>query len=134
MRESLKVVLESHGYKADMVESAEDGLEAIGSNSYFMVITDARLEGMSGYEFLQESHERWPDIPVLMITAYATPKLAVEAIQSGAVDYLLSNPFKSTEIAMNAVDRAQTYTWGQTARRLQEIYQSVLSKTLVECK
>ena len=38
MRESLKVVLESHGYKADMVESAEDGLEAIGSNSYFMVI------------------------------------------------------------------------------------------------
>ena len=51
-----------------------------------------------------------------------------------AVDYLLSNPFKTTEIAMNAVDRAQTYTWGQTARRLQEIYQSVLSKTLVECK
>ena len=50
------------------------------------------------------------------------------------IDYLLSNPFKSTEIAMNAVDRAQTYTWGQTARRLQEIYQSVLSKTLVECK
>ena len=50
------------------------------------------------------------------------------------VDYLLSNPFKTTEIAMNAVDRAQTYTWGQTATRLQEIYQSVLSKTLVECK
>ena len=51
-----------------------------------------------------------------------------------AVDYLLSNPFMTTEIAMNAVDRAQTYTWGQTATRLQEIYQSVLSKTLVECK
>ena len=53
---------------------------------------------------------------------------------SQAVDYLLSNPFKSTEIAMNAVDKAQTYTWGQTARRLQEIYQTVLSKTLVECR
>ena len=51
-----------------------------------------------------------------------------------AVDYLLSNPFKSTEIAMNAVDKAQTYTWGQTAGRLYEIYQSVLSKTLVECR
>ena len=103
MRESLKVVLESHGYKADMVESAEDGLEAIGSNSYFMVITDARLEGMSGYEFLQESHERWPDIPVLMITAYATPKLAVEAIQSGAVDYL-SKPFEPEEL-LHSVNR-----------------------------
>ena len=51
-----------------------------------------------------------------------------------AVDYLLSNPFKSTEIAMNAVDKAQTYTWGQTAGRLHEIYQSVLSKNLVECR
>ena len=50
------------------------------------------------------------------------------------VDYLLSNPFKSTEIAMNAVDKAQIYTWGQTAGRLQKIYQSVLSKTLVECR
>ena len=103
MRESLKVVLESHGYKADMVESAEDGLEAIGSNSYFMVITDARLEGLSGYEFLQESHERWPDIPLLMITAYATPKLAVEAIQSGAVDYL-SKPFEPEEL-LHSVNR-----------------------------
>ena len=103
MRESLKVVLESHGYKADMVESAEDGLEAIGSNSYFMVITDARLEGMSGYKFLQESHERWPDIPLLMITAYATPKLAVEAIQSGAVDYL-SKPFEPEEL-LHSVNR-----------------------------
>ena len=103
MRESLKVVLESHGYKADMVESAEEGLEAIANNTYFIVITDARLEGMSGYEFLQESHERWPDIPILMITAYATPKLAVEAIQSGAVDYL-SKPFEPEEL-LHSVNR-----------------------------
>ncbi|MEE2615207.1 MAG: sigma-54 dependent transcriptional regulator [Verrucomicrobiota bacterium] len=103
MRESLKIVLESHGYKADMVESAEEGLEAIANNSYFIVITDARLEGMSGYEFLQESHERWPDMPILMITAYATPKLAVEAIQSGAVDYL-SKPFEPEEL-LHSVNR-----------------------------
>ena len=97
MRESLKVVLESHGYQADMVESAEEGLESLSNNNYFMVITDARLDGMSGYAFLQESHERWPDMPILMITAYATPKLAVEAIQSGAVDYL-SKPFEPEEL------------------------------------
>ena len=39
---------------------------------------------MSGYELLAETHARWPDLPLLMITAYATPKLAVEAIKSGA--------------------------------------------------
>ena len=103
MRESLKIVLESHGFKADTVESAEEGLESVAQNSYFMVITDARLDGMSGYEFLRESHERWPDLPMLMITAYATPKLAVEAIQNGAVDYL-SKPFEPEEL-LHSVNR-----------------------------
>ncbi len=103
MRESLKTVLESRGYQVDTVESAEDGLKAIEESDYFMVITDARLEGMSGYDFLRETHERWPDLPVLMITAYATPKLAVEAIQTGAIDYL-SKPFEPEEL-LHSVNR-----------------------------
>ena len=48
MRESLKTILESRGYRVDTVESAEDGLKAVEESGYFMVITDARLEGMSG--------------------------------------------------------------------------------------
>ena len=103
MRESLKTVLESRGYQVDTVESAEEGLKAVEASGYFMVITDARLEGMSGYEFLRETHERWPDLPVLMITAYATPKLAVEAIQTGAIDYL-SKPFEPEEL-LHSVNR-----------------------------
>jgi DNA-binding NtrC family response regulator len=50
-----------------------------------MVVTDARLGGMSGYDFLAKIHSQWPDLPALMITAYATPKLAVEAIKAGAM-------------------------------------------------
>ena len=103
MRESLKTVLESRGYQVDTVQSAEDGLKAVEVSDYFMVITDARLEGMSGYDFLRETHERWPDLPVLMITAYATPKLAVEAIQTGAIDYL-SKPFEPEEL-LHSVNR-----------------------------
>ena len=68
-----------------------------------MVITDARLGGMSGYEFLAKVHTRWPDLPVLMITAYATPKLAVEAIKAGAIDYL-AKPFAPEEL-LHAVAR-----------------------------
>jgi len=67
------------------------------------VITDARLGGMSGYEFLAKSRAQWPDLPVLMITAYATPKLAVEAIQAGAMDYL-AKPFAPEEL-LHAVAR-----------------------------
>ena len=68
-----------------------------------MVITDARLGGMSGYEFLAKIRNQWPDLPVLMITAYATPKLAVEAIKAGAIDYL-SKPFAPEEL-LHAVAR-----------------------------
>ena len=103
MRESLKTVLQSRGYQVATVESAEDGLKAVKESDFFMVITDARLEGMSGYDFLRETHERWPDLPVLMITAYATPKLAVEAIQTGAIDYL-SKPFEPEEL-LHSVNR-----------------------------
>jgi DNA-binding NtrC family response regulator len=68
-----------------------------------MVITDARLGGMSGYELLPKIHNQWPDLPVLMLTAYATPKLAVEAIKAGAMDYL-SKPFAPEEL-LHAVAR-----------------------------
>ena len=68
-----------------------------------MVITDARLGGMSGYELLGKVHTRWPELPILMITAYATPKLAVEAIKAGAIDYL-AKPFAPEEL-LHAVAR-----------------------------
>ena len=68
-----------------------------------MVITDARLGGMSGYEFLKMVAEKQPDLPVIMITAYATPKLAVQAIKSGAIDYL-AKPFEPDEL-LHAVGR-----------------------------
>ena len=61
------------------------------------MITDARLGGMSGYELLRETRRRWPAVPVVMITAYATPRLAVEAIQCGAFDYL-AKPFAPEEL------------------------------------
>jgi DNA-binding NtrC family response regulator len=68
-----------------------------------MVITDARLGGMSGYDFLSKVRNQWPELPVLMLTAYATPKLAVEAIKAGAIDYL-SKPFAPEEL-LHAIAR-----------------------------
>ncbi|HHY84341.1 MAG TPA: sigma-54-dependent Fis family transcriptional regulator [Verrucomicrobia bacterium] len=103
MRSSLATVLGDEGYSVELVESAEQGLAMLERESFFMVITDARLGGMSGYEFLARVRQQWPDLPVLMITAYATPKLAVEAIKAGAIDYL-SKPFAPEEL-LHAVNR-----------------------------
>jgi DNA-binding NtrC family response regulator len=58
---------------------------------------------MTGYEFLPKIKAQWPDLPALMITAYATPKLAVEAIKAGAIDYL-AKPFAPEEL-LHAVAR-----------------------------
>src|SRR5579859_1382778 len=97
MRASLKTVLTDEGYSVRAVESAEEALNLLTREEFFMVITDARLGGMTGYEFLAKARNQWPDLPILMITAYATPKLAVEAIKAGAMDYL-AKPFEPEEL------------------------------------
>lgn len=103
MRLSLETVLRSEGYDVRLAESAESALKQIAAEEHFMVVTDARLGGMSGYEFLKEAARIKPGLPILMITAYATPKLAVEAIKSGAIDYL-AKPFEPDEL-LHAVAR-----------------------------
>ncbi len=103
MRLSLEAVMADEGYQFRAAESAEEALKLLEKEKFFMVITDARLGGMSGYEFLDHLRTRWPKLPVLMITAYATPKLAVEAIKAGAVDYL-AKPFAPEEL-LHAVGR-----------------------------
>jgi len=117
MRRSLQTMLADEGYAARAVESAEEGLELLGSGEFLMVITDARLGGMSGYDFLAKIRRQWPGLPVL--TAYATPKLAVEAIKAGAIDYL-AKPFAPEEL-LHAVSRCaerHRLLWENAALRL----------------
>jgi DNA-binding NtrC family response regulator len=97
MRRSLTTMLTDEGYTVCTAESAEAALGLLAQENFFMVITDARLGGMSGYDFLTKIHSQWPELPSLMITAYATPKLAVAAINAGAMDYL-SKPFEPEEL------------------------------------
>src|SRR2546427_2739638 len=103
MRLSLKTVLSDEAYRVRAVDSAEEALTLLAQEEFFMAITDARLGGMSGYEFLARTRAQWPELPVLMITAYATPKLAAEAIKAGAIDYL-AKPFAPEEL-LHAVAR-----------------------------
>ena len=103
MRVTVRTILTSEEYRVDLAESAEQALEMLSTKNYLLVVTDARLGGMTGYEFLRQIKQRYSEIPALMITAFATPKLAVEALQAGAMDYL-SKPFAPEEL-LHAVGR-----------------------------
>ncbi len=97
MRGSLEQILRPEGYGVVPVESAELALRWLGEREAWLMLTDARLGGMNGYDLLRESSRRWPGLATILITAYATPRLAVEAIQAGAFDYL-SKPFAPEEL------------------------------------
>ena len=103
MRLSLRTILGEEGYDVKTVESAEEALRLLQRDRFFVTISDFRLGGMNGSEFLRKCHERWPHMPLVMITAYATPKLAAEAIKAGAFDYL-PKPFEPEEL-LNIVAR-----------------------------
>jgi DNA-binding NtrC family response regulator len=103
MRISLRTMLTDEGYEVKTVESGEEALRQLEREKYFLIISDFRLGGMNGADFLQRCRARWPQTPVIMITAYATPKLAAEAIKAGAFDYL-PKPFEPEEL-LNIVAR-----------------------------
>lgn len=109
MRATVSELLMDDGYTVDVAESGEQAVEMLTEpgSEYFMMITDGRLGGMSGYELLKKAKADFPKMPVILITAFATPKLAVEAIQNGAVDYL-SKPFAPEEL-LHAVDRCREH-------------------------
>ncbi|MBL9166372.1 MAG: sigma-54-dependent Fis family transcriptional regulator [Verrucomicrobiales bacterium] len=108
MRVSLKDLLEGEGYEVRTVESAEAALELLGKERFFLGILDGQLGGMSGYELLSRIRQAWPQMMVLMITAYATPSLAVEAIKAGAKDYL-SKPYAPEQLLHSVSECARIF-------------------------
>jgi len=87
-RELLRGFVESFGFSVDEASSAEEALDRIGRDPPQMVLLDVRMPGMSGIEALGEIRKIAGDLPVLLITAYADLRQAVEAVKSGADDYL----------------------------------------------
>ena len=126
MRVTVRTILTSEDYRVDLAESAEQALAMLPNKNYLLVVTDARLGGMTGYEFLRQMKQLYPTLPTLMITAFATPKLAVEALQAGAMDYL-SKPFAPEELLHavgRCVERFQLLRENATLKsRSSEIYQ-----------
>ena len=96
---AIQRLLGARGYEVETALSGEDAVEKLASGSYQLVITDLNLKGITGMEVLRAAKERSPDSAVIMITAYGSEKIAVEAMKAGAMDYL-PKPFDNDELEL----------------------------------
>ncbi len=87
------------GYQADAVDNPFAALNRLDEERWDAVLTDLRMPGMTGIEFLLKAHEKHSDLHVIVMTAYGTVETAVEAMKAGAVDYLVK-PFKIEELEL----------------------------------
>jgi two-component system, NtrC family, response regulator AtoC len=88
MRWVLSRALQKAGYDTFVAEQGEQGLLLFAQHSIDLVLLDLKMPGMDGLAVLRELRQRSSDIPILLLTAYATVPTAVEALQIGATDYL----------------------------------------------
>ncbi len=103
LREALIDTLLLAGYNCSEVDSGEAALVALNKQKFDLVISDIQMGGMSGLTLLQNIKDKYPTLPVLLMTAYATIDDAVNAMRDGAIDYL-AKPF-SPEVLLNQVSR-----------------------------
>src|SRR5512143_3884072 len=99
MQRLLDLNLKEEGYTVHIAGDAEAGLNLLRQEKIDLILTDLKLPGMSGLEFLQAAKRANAMVPVVLMTAYGTVETAVEAMKAGASDYVLK-PFSMEEIQL----------------------------------
>lgn len=99
MRHMLQALLSRSGYEVHVAKDGLEGLAAVQSDTFHFVLCDVRMPALSGMEFLERAEPYLADTTVIMMSAYGTVDLALEAMKKGAYDYI-SKPFKSDEVLL----------------------------------
>jgi len=104
MRELLDYMLNREGYRVDCAENGRKAAALVAQNGYDLLLCDIRLGDMSGLDVLRACKTHHPETVVIMISAYASTEIAVEAMNEGAYDYV-PKPFNKDEL-METVAKA----------------------------
>jgi putative two-component system response regulator len=100
-------LLEIEGYRVTAYDNAGDAIAFLVNNPVDTVLTDIQMPRVSGIDLLERIHYMVPEIPVILMTAYAELEVAVEAIHKGAFDFLIK-PFKSVRL-YHSINKAVDY-------------------------
>src|SRR5215472_4282411 len=119
MRRLLELQLGEEGFSVHSAADAESGLQLLVREKPDLVVTDLRLPGMSGVEFLQAVKRANAALPVVVMTAYGTVESAVEAMKIGASDYVLK-PFSLAELVLVIRKELDSHQLREENRNLRE--------------
>jgi DNA-binding NtrC family response regulator len=119
MRRLLELNLGEEGFSTLSAGDAEAGLTLLRENTINLVLTDLKLPGMSGLEFLQAIKRNNPALPVVVMTAFGSVETAVEAMKAGASDYVLK-PFSLSEMRMVVRKELDVHSLREENRSLRE--------------
>ena len=125
VRDSIKEWLEDEGFAVDMAASGPEALDKLSAKPYHLMLTDIKMPGMDGVELLKRAHKPFPDMTVIMMTAYATVETAIEALKIGALDYFLK-PF-DPEILVDKV--FQVYQDFEATRSVKVTFSNIVLAT-----
>jgi DNA-binding NtrC family response regulator len=120
---ALKGLLTKEGYEVDTAGGGEEGLRKIETGSFHLMITDLSMDGMNGMQLLERARRLDPDLAVIMMTAYGSEKIAVQAMKLGAADYL-PKPFDNDELRVVVRKVMESTLLRRDHRRLLEQVQS----------
>ncbi len=97
LRQFLDILFSKDGYQVFTAETGKEALKLMEKQPVDVVLADIRMPEMDGLSLLKEIKGRWPQIPVIMITAFASMDTAVSAMREGAFDYV-TKPFNLSEL------------------------------------
>src|SRR6185437_3611506 len=119
MRRLLELDLADAGLQTVSAPDAETGLKVFRENAVDLIVTDLKLPGMSGLDFLQAVKSTNSALPVIVMTAFGTVETAVEAMKAGASDYVLK-PFSLAELRMVVQKELDVHRLREENRSLRE--------------
>jgi DNA-binding response OmpR family regulator len=118
LRVQLAQLIMAWGYRVRVASDVASALDALEPAPPDIILTDLVLPDQPGYALLEHAHSRWPHLPVLVMTAYASLESAIEALKQGAYDYMLK-PITPPELSA-ALTRARTAVALQRAQAREE--------------
>lgn len=115
VQEAILLLLDAHGYRVMTASNGLEALQAVEQKTPQLVLTDIRMPQMDGIELAGQLHERYPELPVLIMTAYAEVETAVGALKRGAFDFIIKpvNP----DHLLHALAKAEVVLAGRILER-----------------